>query len=207
MFSYQGMFQVDYIVNSIFTSRTYILSEESADYVWLVDCGDVDKILAKIGSKTIKGVLLTHVHFDHIYGLPEVLDSFPNVFIYTNDFGVEALGNDKLNMSRYHELPLSIVSDNIVACCDGTVLPLFEELDVIMHHTPGHNPSCLTFEIGDSLFTGDAYIPGIKVVTTLPRANKAQAVQSWLRIMEMAKGRIVYPGHEVQNQDEQSDIV
>ncbi len=197
MLSRQVMLHVYYIVNSIFNYRTYILSEDQADYVWLVDCGDFDKVLAKIGNKTIKGVLLTHIHYDHIYGLKDFLESFPNGHIYTTEWGATALGDEKLNMSRYHESPLSIISENIMGCSDGEVLPLFKGVDVLMHHTPGHNPSCLTFEIGNYLFTGDAYIPNVEVVTTLPRGDKRQAAQSKKRIMKMAEGRIVCPGHDI----------
>lgn len=35
------MLKVDYITNSKFNSRTYILSDEGSGKVWLVDCGDV----------------------------------------------------------------------------------------------------------------------------------------------------------------------
>lgn len=191
------MFKVDYIVNNIFTSRTYILSEDNTDYVWLVDCGDLDKVFAKIGDRIIKGVFLTHVHFDHIYGLKDFLEHFPNGHIYTNDWGSTALSDDKLNMSRYHETPLSIVSENIIVCSEGETFPLFEGIDVCVHYTPGHNPSCLTFEAGDYLFTGDAYIPGVEVVTVLPKGDKMQAAQSKKRIVEMAEGKVVCPGHEV----------
>lgn len=59
------------IVNSIMSSMTYVLSEDEGDGVWLVDCGDIGSIQASsIGSNPIKGVLLTHAHYDHIYGLP-----------------------------------------------------------------------------------------------------------------------------------------
>ena len=65
-----------------------------------------------------------------------------------------------------------------------------------VHETPGHHPSCLTFEIGDYLFTGDAYIPGEKVVTILPGADKTLAAESLERIKRMAEGKVVCPGHE-----------
>lgn len=190
------MFTVHYVVNSIFDSRTYILREERSDYVWLVDCGDMDKILAKIGSKTIQGVLLTHVHFDHIYGLNELLERFPSACVYTNAWGVGALANEKLNMSRYHESPFFVVSDRVCECREGSTISLFDDVNASIYHTPGHNPSCLTFLIGNCLFTGDAFIPGIRVVTTLPHADKWQATQSLQRILVMARGKEIYPGHE-----------
>ncbi len=191
------MLYLDYIVNSVFNSRTYILGEENSDFVWLIDCGDFDKVLKKIGKRTVKGVLLTHAHFDHIYGIPDFLEHFPDGLIYTNNFGVDALADDRLNMSRYHGIPLSIVSKNILKCGEGDAVPLFDAINALVYYTPGHNPSCLTFEVENYLFTGDAYIPGIKVVTTLPKGDKSLAKQSVQRILDISEGKVICSGHEL----------
>ena len=77
---------------------------------------------------------------------------------------------------------------------------MFDGTKVIVHYTPGHNPACLTYEVGDYLFTGDAYIPGVAVVTLLPEAEKSLAVRSQERIksLSLSPGRILCPGHEVE---------
>lgn len=48
------MLKVDYITNSVFNSRTYILSDGS-DKAWLVDCGDVEPMLLIVGSRKVEG--------------------------------------------------------------------------------------------------------------------------------------------------------
>lgn len=189
--------RVRYIVNSIFNSRTYVLTSENDSEVWLVDVGDLDPLLPMIGNRTLKGVLLSHIHYDHIYGLPELLRRFPDMMVFTNDFGRFALADDRVNMSKYHEDPINLISDRIAVCVDGARISLTEGLEAVVHHTPGHNPSCLTYEIGDYLFTGDSYIPGVAVVTTLPNADKSVAAESVLRIQALAKNKTVFPGHEI----------
>ena len=191
--------RVDYIVNSVFTSRTYIVSSEKTQQCVIVDVGDVEPLMDYLNKNQLKvsSLLLTHVHFDHIYGLPELMKVYPELPIYTNSFGVEALGNERVNMSRYHEMPINYRGDNVRVVSEGDRIPLFEEMEAICYETPGHNPSCLTFEIGDYLFTGDAYIPGVEVVTSLPNADKRLAVESKKRIIEMEKGKTIYPGHEI----------
>jgi hypothetical protein len=47
------------------------------------------------------------------------------------------------------------------------------------------------------LFTGDAYIPGVKVVTTLKGGDKVKAAESVERILRLAEGKTVCAGHEV----------
>lgn len=195
------MLNVTHIVNSIFTSRTCILTDDGKKDFWIVDCGDVPPLvdlISKIGgdSLNIKGVLLTHVHYDHIYGLPRLKEMFPDIIVYTNEAGRKALPNPRLNMSKYHDDPIIYESQNVAVCGEGDVLDLFDGVQTKVYETPGHHPSCLTFEIGDYLFTGDAYIPGEKVVTILPGADKVLAAESLERIKRMAEGKVVCPGHE-----------
>lgn len=205
------MLNVTHIVNSVFTSRTYILSDDGKKDIWIVDCGDVPSLINMISSLrrdsfNIKGVLLTHVHYDHIYGLPRLKEMFPNIKVYTNEAGRKALPNPRLNMSKYHDDPIIYELENVVTCCEGNVIDLFDGVQANVYETPGHHPSCLTFEIGDYLFTGDAYIPGEKVVTILPGANKEQAKESLERILKMAEGKKVLSGHDTTNIDRKESL-
>lgn len=186
------MLRVDFITNSIFNSRTYILSSPDSDKIWLVDCGDVEPILKLVGNKKIEGVLLTHAHFDHIYGLPMLQEKFTDVVIYTNEWGKKALADDKLNMSRYHGTPMRVECTNVRVVSEGDKACGFN-----IFETPGHNPSCLCYVNDYMVFTGDACIPGCKVVSNLPNCNKALAEESVGRIQELLKGKTVYPGHSV----------
>lgn len=190
------MLKVDHIVNSIFNSITWILSDSESDHVWLVDCGDVAPILKFIENKDVIGVLLTHAHFDHIYGLPELLKHFSNCKIYTNESGRETLANAKKNMSFYHESPVTVDDSCITISDEGDTIALFPNITANVYATPGHHPSCLTYMVGDYIFTGDAYIPGVKVATNLPGGMKLQAKESCNTIIQMAYKKNICPGHE-----------
>lgn len=193
------MLTVNFITNKFFNSRTYILSKEGCDCVWLVDCGDPDVILDMIGEKTVDGVLLTHAHSDHIYGLEQLLIKFPEVRIYTNAIGVEELRSPKLNLSHYHsEYPDILVDEpnNVFVLEDGSELNVIGESCKVLE-TPGHAPSCLTYLIEDNAFTGDAYIPGVKVFTSFPRADRKRAAVSVERIKELIPNYHIMPGHTV----------
>lgn len=182
------------VINSLFTSNTWVL--EFSSQLWLVDCGDTDRALQLSGNKPVAGVLLTHGHFDHIYGLNRLLNYYPDVPIYCNASCQAALVDDKANMSRYHEQSFVLEQpDNIHLIDEGDVIPLSDDDAAQVFATPGHHPSCLSFLIGKHLFTGDAYIPETKVVTILPGGDKQQAVRSVQRILQLAHQRIIYPGH------------
>ena len=192
------MITVKPIVNRIFSSVTYILSDGSSDYIWLVDCGDYDVVRTIIGEKKIAGVLLTHAHFDHIYGLPALLKDFPRCTIVSNGCGTDALANARLNLSLYHGTPVEVSPHHLAVLEDRQRLPLFRHSEVIAYEMPGHNPSCLSFVIDGCLFTGDALIPGEKVVTNLPGGNKDLARVSVEKIISLSVGKQIYPGHSIQ---------
>ena len=193
------MLKIDYIVNSFFDSMTWLLSVSESNQVWLVDCGDVALVMEKLGGRKVAGVLLTHAHFDHIYGLPELIGLFPDCKIYTNKMGRESLADSRLNMSLYHETPLTVEGDQITICGEGDEIQLYKEITAKVYETPGHHPSCLTFMVGDYLFTGDAYIPGVKVVINLPKGDKRLAQESLERIKGLSNGKRIFSGHYVDN--------
>lgn len=189
--------QVDHIVNSVFDSITYIIPTGPDKNCFLIDCGDVDKV-TDLGW-TIRGVLITHSHFDHIYGLNKLIETFPDAIVYTNQEGKEGLVNDKWNFSRYHtEVENFIFSkiENVMVLNEG-MYELDEKLKVKVHYTPGHDPSCISYVIENNLFTGDAYIPGIEPFLKFPRSNKEQAINSlaFLKDLERAYEYTICAGH------------
>ena len=111
------MINISYIVNSIFSSNTYILSDN--ENCWLIDCGDIGQVVEK--GYNVKGIFLTHSHFDHIYGIPQLMERFPQCLIYTSEWGYKGLASDKLNFSRYHGTPITYVGDNIQVLHEGIV--------------------------------------------------------------------------------------
>lgn len=182
--------------NTIMNSVTYILYQEGAHECVLVDCGEFETLQPVLRELDLvpRAVLLTHGHSDHIYGLVKLLDEYPDVVISGSEYGFEMLADSRKNLSLYHGTPFEIcprnkevVGSGVVNACGMEVLPI---------STPGHNPSCISYRIDKYLFTGDSYLPGIKVVTNLPKANKEQAKESetLLKQIEM-DGYIVMPGH------------
>lgn len=194
------MIQIKEIVNSIFTSKTYILYCEGEDKAWLVDIGDIEPVVVFLQEKKlmVEGVFLTHGHFDHIYGLLLLMKHYPSCKVYATDFCKKSLASDKLNMSRYHEMPIAYEGNNIVVVHEGECINLFEGEPLLrFYETPGHNPGCLTMVLGEIVFTGDAYIPGVGANTQLPYANKEQAQKSMEKIKKLTEWKTILCGHFV----------
>ena len=194
------MLQVKQIVNRVFSSNTFVLSDDEFKSCFLVDVGDVDKVIGILPEGAIiKGVLLTHTHFDHIYGINELYRRFPEVIVYTSEYGKEALYSAKKNFSFYHESLIIYEGNNIVVLHERDEIELGFEEKLKVLETPGHCPSCLTYYNDDIIFTGDSFIPGVPVVTKLPKGNRGDAEVSVGKINEFAKTRTILAGHDKDN--------
>ena len=192
------MLQVKKIEGRTLCSNTYVISCKGETSCFLVDIGDfllVKEELSKYSE--VNGVLLTHAHFDHIAGVNDLLSVYPNMVVYTNAKGKEMLYSDKLNLSKYHELPIKFKGDRICLLKDGDIIQLFEQKNMTVIYTPGHNDSCITYYDNEYIFTGDSYIKGAPVVTKLPGGNKLLAEVSTQKILELSKNKIVCAGHDV----------
>lgn len=184
------------VINDIFSSNTYLIFDENSRDVWLIDSGDIEKVIQLLPPKSIvEGVFLTHTHFDHIYGINVLLHHFPNVTVYVAEYGFNALYSAKKNLSFYHDTPLEYEGKDVTILHEGDTVEIFQGTDVKVFETPGHSPDSLTFLIDNYLFTGDAYIPKTPVVSKLPSGNKILAEQSKNKIINLSKGKIICPGH------------
>lgn len=192
------MMTIRQIVNSVFNSCSYVLTQDKQS--WLVDCGDVDQILPLVDGK-LQGILLTHAHFDHVYGLNNLISLFPGVPVFTTPAGLDGLLSDKLNFSKYYGEPFIFDSpENVKLVKDGECISLFEGVEIKAVETPGHSPDCVTWLTENAIFTGDSYIPGVKTVTNLPHSDKTLALKNEALIRQMVENRSIYPGHAASNE-------
>lgn len=183
------------LINSVFSSNSFIVSEKGEAV--LIDIGDWMPISSFLNEHnlSLKAVFLTHTHYDHIYGIREMMEIFPLIPIYTSLFGKEALTKSNWNFSRYHDDPIEISSPQIIPLSHNQEISISDCFKIKAIETPGHDKSCLSFIIGDSLFTGDSYIPGIKVVASFPNSDKRQAAHYYEFLHSLSNKYHICPGH------------
>ncbi|MEG2556697.1 MAG: MBL fold metallo-hydrolase [Odoribacter sp.] len=142
-------------------------------------------------------ILLTHEHFDHIWGVNYLRNCYSEVKVVCNRMCSEMIIDKKKNCSVYYNqvgfelLPADILIENI-----ENIL-IWEEEKIKFYHTPGHTSGSISFIIGDNLFTGDTLIQGEKTVTKLPGGARLD-LEKTLNLLGKFKGKnlIVRAGHK-----------
>lgn len=179
------------IKNPLLQSSTYLIDD------YLVDCGEPQKVFDALGNRELKGIFLSHCHQDHVYGIQQVLQKYPDVNIYCSEKTLNGLKDPHLNLS--YIIPDYSFSfdkeENVVILTEGK--HQIGNLQVEVLSTVGHSEDCISFIIENNIFTGDAYIPFAKVFTKWPTSNKMEASQSVHKLLDIIKERNlnVFPGH------------
>lgn len=189
------MLVVKSAVGKVMNSIVYALSDGISHDYYLVDIGDFDAVWSLLPKDAnVCGVFITHGHHDHILGINKLKEAFPECVVYASEECARMLASAKLNLSMYLEMPMEYKGE-VTKLHDEDIVPLFDGITLMAIATPGHNSSCLCFVVDDYLFTGDSYIPGVKVVTNLPGGNKKQAQESLEKILDISRYLTICPGH------------
>lgn len=185
-------------VSDDFQSNVFVLEDNQTNQVWLIDAGYSKELIKYLYyGKILNGIFLTHSHFDHISGLNKILAIFPNTKVYSKASSLEYLSNSEKNLSMFHESPI-VYCGNIVELNNYDIISINDVESIKVYETPGHHPTCLTYVFGKYIFTGDAFIPGRKVITNLPEGDKKLAQLSFSKIVSLVLDKkIICPGHSI----------
>lgn len=126
---------------------------------------------------TLKAILLTHGHFDHVEHIPELLETH-TVPIYMSEKEAPTLTPPFITHKTMHQ-------DTITA---GT-------LSFHVIHTPGHTPGGQCFLIDNHLFTGDTlFIDGCGRCNG-QTGNIDDLYTSLEHLKTYPNDTLIYPGH------------
>lgn len=193
------MLHCDQIINDLFHSNTYILYSDESDWAWLIDCGDFNKVNKWLNhsKKILKGIFVTHSHFDHVYGINNALEVYPNIPIYVSENdGMKIIADEKLNGSRYAEIPFNVIDANFIEIKDGSSIRLASNYVVDILKTVGHSEDSVSYISRPFVFTGDAFIPNIRTVSKLKGGDKEKAQETVRNIYKKCESdMIICPGH------------
>jgi hydroxyacylglutathione hydrolase len=174
---------VEKVVTGPLATNTYIIC--SAEECVVVDPGGVDRILARLGGRSVAAVVATHLHFDHVAAVAALTEAAGAPFYaHPADWAV------------YRELNAVAEEWGFETPDLPTPKPLGERLWIFdVWHTPGHTPGSVSLVADGAVFTGDTLFYQSVGRTDLPLGDWDLLVQSVCRLYSLPRNYVVYPGH------------
>jgi len=171
-------------------TNCYILVDDATNKAAVVDPGgDADRIQAALEQEkvTLEYILLTHGHYDHTTGVPDLHGAYPDAKIYIHQSDANGAGSQLF--------PLASQVDDLLLYDEGDVLPM-GSLTIEVLHTPGHSPGSVVLKAGDVLFCGDTLFCGSMGRTDLRGGSYEQIMASLKRLYHLEGDFHVCPGHD-----------
>lgn len=163
---------------------------ETNTYTYLVGCprtrecviidpvaSEVDSYLERLKALDLKlaHTLDTHVHADHVTAASRLRDATGCTSVLHASAGVSCA-----------DVPVE----------DGAVMHV-GELEIKVLHTPGHTDACVSYLIGDRVFTGDALLIDGCGRTDFQAGDAGRLYDSIHgKLFSLPGDTLVYPGHD-----------
>lgn len=186
------------VIGDLNTNTYIVYDEKSLEAVLIDPAAEPERIseyTAGFGLK-IKGILMTHGHFDHI-GAVDLLKSHFNCPVYASQEEAEIMEDSIKNLSTYF-ISRKIVATATYVVEHEEVLTLSDTLKFKCIKVPGHSPGsiCYYLEADHILFTGDTLMEG-SIGRTDYYSGSSQDLVEYIkkRLMTLPKETLVYAGH------------
>ena len=188
-------------------TNCYLVWDEKSKEAMIVDPGGyvprIDTVVDTEGL-TVKYIALTHGHGDHIGGVKEFRDKYPDALLVAGEKEASLLGDSGLNLSGEFGDPASFVADIWLKENDELTLG---DLSFKVFETPGHTPGGITLYAADGsafeegrfsgvAFTGDTLFQESIGRTDFPGGDYRtldEAIKTKLYTLPM--DTVIMPGH------------
>ena len=171
-----------------------IVGDEGTGEAMVVDPGDnVDGIVATVVrlGLTVKQIVVTHAHIDHIAGAAR-LRRLTGAPVFYNQMDLELVKTME-EQAGWLGVAVPVVEAPDVDAVEGLRVG-----GAVVMHTPGHTEGsiCLHFEPEGLLLAGDTLFAGTVGRTDLPGGDMRKLMGSLKgRIVGLPEATVVIPGH------------
>ena len=166
----------------LYQTNTYLLANDTEAVV--IDPGyEADTILDALAGKTLKAILLTHGHFDHVGAVKElVAETGCEVWIHAAEATMPP-------MVTAGPLYFTHTYD------EGDTVSPIAGLELTVLHTPGHTPGSVCLLMGKEMFSGDTLFACSFGRTDLPGGDPRKMMESLRRLASLQGNFFIHPGH------------
>lgn len=190
-------------------SNCYIISYGKNCYVMDPGQEKMTEVVDYIEKNELNllGVLLTHGHWDHILGIPSMLE-YKKVPVYVSEGGYEFLFNPELSLFAWREGDFELNKEDVQIITlkendkigeNGKISGNTDDVEVYFEiiETPGHSRGdiCYYDKKNKVLFSGDTLFDGTYGRVDLPTSDPIQMGKSLKKLFALDPDIKVYPGH------------
>lgn len=180
------------------TNCYFVYRTGSPDAIVIDPADNGDRIadaLERNGFK-VAGVLLTHGHFDHIWGVEALVEAVnAPIKVYAGEAEREVLSDPRKNVSKSMQRPCTLEADVYVK--DGDEITI-AGITCKVIATPGHTAGgiCYYFEEGGFVVSGDTLFAESVGRTDFPTGSMGTLVRSIKeKLFVLPEETVAYPGH------------
>lgn len=181
-----------------FAMNSYLIGCLETKEAALIDAGGDSEHFLALAEKhelTVKKLLQTHGHVDHVAGLRAMKDlSGAEIYLHPGD---RPIYDSAVTQGRFFGFPVSTPPPVDVELAEGQIVEVGNiRLEVL--HTPGHCPGHVCFYAAAEgvMFSGDLLFQGSIGRTDLPGGDARQIKASLDRLVrDIPADTVVYPGH------------
>lgn len=186
--------KIDILCENRENSNTYIVGNDQE--VIIIDPSNDERSIKKlVNERIVKGIFLTHGHYDHFKKIHKLLKLY-DVSVYMHKQANTKLLDTNSSCAIYFgfNLPTIVDQEKIVFVKDGEQIKLGEIIIQVLF-SPGHTNCSVCYKIDNDLFSGDTiFFEGVGR-WDLPTASMHQLMESIERILKSKKDFNIYPGH------------
>jgi glyoxylase-like metal-dependent hydrolase (beta-lactamase superfamily II) len=190
------MLDVVKIVNAPISSNCFVVHHRNNENCIVIDPGSEDTQLIEraIDNRKVDFVILTHEHFDHIWGTDKIRKKY-GAKLYCSESTDKSIVNKKKNMSLFYNQAGFELEPADAILTDGQIIN-WHDTEISIISTPGHTPGSICIKIENNLFTGDTIIKSTRTVTKLPGGNERDLELSLQKLEKIGLGDFnLYCGH------------
>ena len=176
-------------------ANCYIVTDEATKSALVIDPGvPSNELNEALLGYDLKFILLTHGHFDHIFGCKSLKEIYPDALICIHSGDAICLSDNKMNLAGDFEETPEVTADRVLE--NGDVIG-FADTEFTVLSTPGHSPGsvCYTDDKNKIIFSGDTLFCLTVGRTDFIGGSFDEMMSSVKKLSEFDDDYAVYPGH------------
>lgn len=195
-------FEIIRFINHPVPSNSYVVYDKNSRKCIIIDPGSKNprEISTYISENSLflQYILLTHEHFDHMWGVKPLLNEFHPQLVCSKRCAQKISVPQNYynllyyNSEEYHHIDsVDIITEEV-----NNHLHSYP-FDIYFINTPGHSSSSICIHIGNYLFTGDTIMNGFKPFIKKRHEGSIEEFQGSIELIfnSFPPHVLVYPGH------------